>query len=161
MPSDSSKIPNPVHRVELAAYGAILIVTPCPRGRMGPALGIARQAIGPIFDESPLSTDTRLNRIAIFLAVNGSLQVQTFDRRIRNIKETGRTYMIDVVIPPSCLTEPDDVEYAQIVECTLLAGLVIAARKLGHDDAPFLRAITARAQTPRVAALFSAVQWSR
>lgn len=161
MPAATS---NPAHRVELATFGGVQVL-PRLRGRggrrPGVALGRATQALIPGFQTSPLASDVRLNRISIRLIVNGEVQVRTADQRIVNTKSHGRELVVTVIIPPWCLSEPDDAEFDEIVECALLAGLVIAARKMSHDDAPFLDAMTARAQTPRTAALFSSTHWSR
>jgi hypothetical protein len=132
-----------------------MIVTPCPRPRPGPSLVRASERVEPDFRASPLSSDARIDRVVVFLGVTGASSLELFDKGVRKGRKTGRDLLLDVIIPPWCLVVPADLEFDAMVEAAMWIGLTMAARKLGHDDTPFVSGLRAVQMSESAWAVFA------
>jgi hypothetical protein len=146
---------NP-HVVQLVAYGAILIVTPCPRDRPGVALLRACERVGDEFGASKLSKDTRIDRLSVTISVTGVQHLEVYENGIRRLKGVGRVLFTDVVVPPQVLTVPDNAEFEDVVCMAVRCGVIVAARTLGHSEEIFRERLVASLwETPKAGDLFA------
>lgn len=125
------------HRVELATYSAILVVTSCPKSRPHVSLTRARECCDSLMDRTPLCIVPEIDGIAVFVVFNQVAGIVTLDDGIRRSKSKGRSLFLQVVLPIWCLNETTDQEFDEAVEAAIVYGLVLAARRFKIDVRPF------------------------